>query len=69
MDEKNIPTLAKNFPDVLLALLKRMPSGEQSATLKKFQADFPKDFDRWYTADVARYLSTHSELDQPPNPP
>lgn len=60
MDDKNIPTLAKNFPDVLLALLKRMPAVEQKETLKKFQADFPKDFNRWYTAEVEHYLSRHS---------
>ena len=59
MDDKNIPTLAKNFPDVLLALLKRMPAGERKETLKKFQSDFPKDFDRWHTAEVANYLNSH----------
>lgn len=59
MDDQNIPTLAKNFPDVLLALLKRMPTSERKVTLKKFQSDFPKDFDRWYTIEVASYLNEH----------
>lgn len=59
MDEQNIPTLAKNFPDVLLALLKRMPAVERKETLQKFQSDFPKDFNRWYTAEMASYLNKH----------
>jgi len=58
MDSEKIPTLAKNFPDVLLALLKRMSAAERAAVLKGFEAQAPKDFGAWYTPDVESYLNS-----------
>lgn len=52
MDSEKIPTLAKNFPDVLLALLQRMSAAERETVLKDFEAQSPKDFKAWYTPEV-----------------
>ena len=57
MDSEKIPTLAKNFPDVLLALLQRMSPAEREAALKDFEAQSPKNFKAWYTAEVEGYLN------------
>lgn len=57
MDSEKIPTLAKNFPDVPLALLQRMSAAEREAVLKDFEAQSPKDFKTWYTPEVENGLN------------
>lgn len=56
MDANQAKTLSQNFPDVLLALLKRMNSAERAQVLKSFASEFPRDFKAWHTADVKSYL-------------
>jgi len=56
MDAENAKTLSKNYPDVFLALLKRMNPGERLELPRAFEKDFPKYFKAFYTADVASYI-------------
>jgi hypothetical protein len=56
MDADKVPTLAKNFPDVLLALLKRMNSDERSRVLSEFENSHPEAFAAWHNPEVQEYL-------------
>ena len=56
MDVEQAVTLARNCPDVLLALLKRMTRAERANILKQFEAEYPKEFKAWYVGDVKAYL-------------
>lgn len=58
MDSEKIPTLVKNFPDVFLALVKRMDAKERQRVLKDFAVSHPKSFKQWHTPDVQAYLKS-----------
>lgn len=58
MDADKVPTLAKNFPDVLLALLKRMSPAERSKVLAEFENSHPEAFKEWYKPDVQEYINS-----------
>lgn len=58
MDAEQAHILARNYPDVLLALLKRMPQAERTAVLQIFEAQYPKEFKAWHTGDVKTYLKS-----------
>lgn len=56
MNIAHINTLSKNLPDVLAALLKRMPPLERQQILTEFEEKHPTEFKQWYRPDVKKYL-------------
>ncbi len=52
MDLEKLKTLSSTFPHILEALVKNMGKAKRTKLRKAFEDNYPKEFGRWYTAEV-----------------